>query len=242
MPDLSKPSDINKLAQNKIETFSQVVRRECREMARYNLLLADRAWVETKTFLEWNRRNLSTAGILFALGLLVGYYMLGTRSVMEQIVTTLAYGLAPVGLLVIALLLGNLIRASYLIHGEQAATADRLEADKIAEIDTAHMLHRLALLYQEGKIYFANASTGNPMESDDDIVGWVRRVHPILREWKGIACQIEFINCTEQVPFDEKHAASEIHRRRCGFLHPRLEMIMKEMKEMEKNHFLSRTL
>jgi len=226
-----KPSDISQ------ESFTV----EAVSVVRYYGKVLYRAGKETRQCFELTRRAILVGAAIYFLSVLLGTIILSPDKIFQEIPGFITW-LLGLGIFIVALFGVNLIRAPHLIDREQVTRIQGLEEAQAAEIDIAHLLHRLALLHHEGQVYFLAAKHGQQLVSEDDIMDWARRVHPILREWKGLACQSEFIYCTEKLPFDEKYASSVRHRKRCGFLHPRLEMIMREMKEMEKNHYLSRAL
>lgn len=75
-------------------------------------------WRETRGFFGWNWRT-ALVPTLFLVGLIVAFFTLEGEVVRDELLTSLAFGLAPVGGLAVLITLVNIIRAPYLLDRER---------------------------------------------------------------------------------------------------------------------------
>lgn len=117
------------------------------------------AWAETIRFFGWNKRTLLFS-LLWVVGAIAGLFTLEGPLVRDQILTTLVFVFAPVGVLTILLTIVNIIRAPQLLHLKQRLSSEEIEQGLLAELgqkehelrSTAHSLeerHKEVRHYKE---------------------------------------------------------------------------------------------
>jgi hypothetical protein len=125
MPDVSNPSRLP--APVPLEEHPALLRLGA--FRRYWIRAFERALSETGKFFGWNRQTLLVP-TLFVVGLLLGFYLLRGEQVLDQIITSFVFGLAPVGGLTILVLLVNLVRAPYLLDAQTKLQAAQVKINQ----------------------------------------------------------------------------------------------------------------